>query len=66
MYYFAKANIPRGLDAKELKEKASQFKLDGAAYDSVNSAFEQAKSKAKPTDLILVFGSIFVVAEVLP
>ena len=66
MYYFAKANIPRGLDAKELKEKASQFKLEGAAYDSVNSAFEQAKSIAKPTDLILVFGSIFVVAEVLP
>ena len=64
-YYFAKANIPRGLDASVLKEKAAGFGLNGRAYSSVPNAFKAAKRAAKPADLIVVIGSIFVVAEVL-
>jgi len=64
-YYFAKANIPRGLEAGLLREKAAGFGLHGRAYTSVRNALRAAKRAAKPEDLILVIGSIFVVGEVL-
>lgn len=64
-YYFAKANIPRGLDVALLREKAAGFGLHGRAYSSVRNALKAAKRAAKPADLILVIGSIFVVGEVL-
>ncbi len=64
-YYFAKANIPRGLDATELKESAFESGLHGKAYMTVRKALAAAKSKASPNDLIYVGGSIFVVAEVI-
>lgn len=64
-YYFCKPNIPRGLDAETCKNKANAFGLRGNSYDSVALAFEAAKQNAKKTDLILVGGSTFVVAEVL-
>jgi len=64
-YYFAKADIPRGKPAFELKEQAADFGLKGRSYVSVKNAFKAAKRKAKKDDLIFVGGSIFVVAEVL-
>lgn len=64
-YYFAKANIPRGLDAKELQEKAAVAGLEGKVYTSVKNALRAAKRQATPDDLIYVGGSIFVVAEVV-
>lgn len=64
-YYFAKANIPRGLEAKSLKEEAKKYGLKGKDYSSVRKAFAAAKKKAKADDLIFVGGSIFVVAEVI-
>jgi dihydrofolate synthase / folylpolyglutamate synthase len=64
-YFFAKANIPRGLDAKTLVEQANTIGLRGKAYTSVKNAFRAAKKQSQPEDLILVLGSIFVVAEIL-
>lgn len=64
-YYFAKANIPRGLEASILKENAANYGLKGKAYTSVKNALSAAKRKAQPEDLIFVGGSIFVVAEVI-
>ncbi|MFZ4542701.1 MAG: bifunctional folylpolyglutamate synthase/dihydrofolate synthase [Saprospiraceae bacterium] len=64
-YYFAKANIPRGLDAKVLQQLAAKMKLKGKSYSSVKNAFRAAKKHALPEDMIIVLGSIFVVAEVL-
>jgi dihydrofolate synthase/folylpolyglutamate synthase len=64
-YYFAKANIPRGLEAQILKEKAAAQGLDGRAYSSVKNALKAARRAAAKEDLIVVIGSIFVVAEVL-
>lgn len=64
-YYFAKANIPRGMDAKILSENASQAGLNGKAYRSVRKALAAAKLSAGKKDLIYVGGSIFVVAEVI-
>ncbi len=65
IYYFAKADIPRGLKADLLKVAASKFKLNGKAYSSVKNALKAAKRKATKKDLIYVGGSIFVIAEVI-
>jgi len=65
-YYFAKADIPRGLEAAVLKEKATAVGLHGRAYSSVPNALKAARRAAAAEDMIVVIGSIFVVAEVLP
>lgn len=64
-YYFAKPDIPRGLDANQLKEAAIEFGLTGQAFSSVNAALEAAQVNASIHDFIFVGGSTFVVAEVL-
>lgn len=64
-YYFCKADIPRGLDAKELLDRAWQAGLAGEAYPSVRTALDAARSAARADDLVLVTGSVFVVAEAL-
>ncbi len=65
IYYFCKPNIPRGLEAAILAQKAAQYGLDGKIYNSVSAAYENAKQNAQPTDFIYVGGSTFVVAEIL-
>lgn len=64
-YYFCKADIPRGLDAGKLREQAALFGLRGTVSNSVKEAVEEARGIAGPKDLILVTGSVFVVAEAL-
>ncbi len=64
-YYFAKADIPRGLEATLLREKAATVGLHGRAYTSVKNALRAARRAAMPDDLVVVTGSIFVVAEVV-
>ncbi len=64
-YYFTKANIPRALDEKLLRAKAAAFALHGRSYISVRRALAAARRAAHPEDLIVVIGSIFVVAEVI-
>ncbi|MDA9070011.1 bifunctional folylpolyglutamate synthase/dihydrofolate synthase [Algibacter sp.] len=64
-YYFCKPNIPRGLDAEELKQIFSSYKLKGKAYRSVNEAYNSALNNAKKDDFIYVGGSTFVVAEII-
>lgn len=63
-YYFTQAHIPRALDAKDLQEKASEFSLEGNYFDDVNTALQQALGSSFKNDLIIVCGSIFLVAEV--
>ena len=64
-YYFAKADIPRGLNANLLREKAAYHGLNGRAYPSVNIAYTAAREGTGKDDLVLVTGSVFVVAEVV-
>lgn len=64
-YYFCKPNIPRGLDAVVLKEKASDLNLIGNHYNSVNDALKEAKNQSSIDDLIFIGGSTFVVAEII-
>lgn len=63
-YYFCNAHIERALPGRELQEKASTFDLHGEAFDDVNDAIKAAKGKAAVTDMIMVCGSVFLVAEV--
>ncbi|MEY4927716.1 MAG: hypothetical protein RI894_2152 [Bacteroidota bacterium] len=65
VYYFAKADIPRGLVAEELQREARRFDLIGDTYSSVEAALAGAKSKASARDIIFIGGSCFTVAEVL-
>ncbi len=64
-YYFCRANIPRAMDAFQLKNLAQKKGLNGNVYPSVLSALEVAKTIAQQKDLIIVAGSTFIVAEVL-
>ncbi|WP_367388892.1 folylpolyglutamate synthase/dihydrofolate synthase family protein [Lewinella sp. LCG006] len=64
-YYFAKADIPRGLPASDLQQTAAHFGLKGKTYTSVKNALKAAKRAAAKEDTIFVGGSIFTVAEVL-
>ena len=64
-YYFTKAAIPRALNESLLQQQAASFGLMGQAYPTVTAAFNAAKKQANKDDLILVCGSVFVVAEIL-
>lgn len=65
IYYFAKADIPRGMETEILHSKALEYNLQGFEYPSVSAAYRNALSNANKDDIVIVTGSIFVVAEVL-
>jgi dihydrofolate synthase/folylpolyglutamate synthase len=64
LYYFTQSHIPRALPVKELAEQAAEVRLIGNAFEDVNIALQDAIKNASHNDLILVIGSIFLVAEV--
>lgn len=64
-YYFCKPDIPRGLDAENMKAQAQAHGLTGEAYQSVKDALLSAQKNAGVDDLVFVGGSTFVVAEVV-
>jgi dihydrofolate synthase/folylpolyglutamate synthase len=57
-YYFCNAHI-------ELMEKAKTFELNGVSFDEVNEAIKAARLNAAPEDIIIICGSVFLVAEVV-
>jgi dihydrofolate synthase/folylpolyglutamate synthase len=65
VYYFAKADIPRGMPPEELQLLANSHDLKGNIFPSVKAAYEAALDQAQPEDVIFVGGSIFVVAEII-
>ncbi|WP_037316708.1 folylpolyglutamate synthase/dihydrofolate synthase family protein [Salegentibacter sp. Hel_I_6] len=65
IYYFSKPEVPRGLEAKILKEKAAEFELEGRVYNSISEAYEAALETALDEDLVFVGGSTFTVAEII-
>lgn len=65
IYYFCKANIPRGMDAKLLQENARNFGINGNVYNSVIDAYKNAITNAGKQDVVFVGGSTFTVAEVV-
>lgn len=63
-YYFTRAQIPRALPEAELAAQANALGLQGHAYPSVPEALAEARGRARARDLVVVCGSVFIVAEV--
>ncbi|QES89777.1 bifunctional folylpolyglutamate synthase/dihydrofolate synthase [Rhizosphaericola mali] len=63
-YFYTRAHIPRALDETSLLEEATKIGRPGTAFPDVNTAIEHAKSIASKEDMILVCGSVFLVAEI--
>jgi dihydrofolate synthase / folylpolyglutamate synthase len=64
IYYFTRAQIPRALPEEELLAIAAKIGLNGSTFPEVNKALHAAMAKARPTDMVLVCGSVFLVGEV--
>jgi dihydrofolate synthase/folylpolyglutamate synthase len=64
IFYFSNAHIPRAMPASEVAEKALKIGIQGTIHENVNDAIAAANKNAHPDDLIIVMGSIFLVAEV--
>jgi dihydrofolate synthase/folylpolyglutamate synthase len=62
-YYFTNAHIPRALSHETLQKNAAEFGLEGESFDEVNDALKAARLAAKETDVIIVCGSFFIIAE---
>jgi len=65
IYYFCKPDIPRGLNAEELKQIFINAGFRGDTYRSVKEAYMSAKNNANENDCIYIGGSTFVVAEIV-
>ena len=63
-FYFTKAHNPRALPEDQLQQMAKEFELKGATFDNVNQALKSALDHASSHDIIVVCGSVFVIAEV--
>src|SRR4051794_38948711 len=63
-YYFTKAQTPRALPEEELQAVAATLGLQGAVYTNVNTALQEILTHAHKDDLILICGSVFLIAEV--
>jgi dihydrofolate synthase/folylpolyglutamate synthase len=64
LYYFTQSHIPRALPVHELAAQANTIGLNGSTFEDVNIALDAAIKNANQQDLILVIGSVFLVAEV--
>ncbi|SFQ20875.1 bifunctional folylpolyglutamate synthase/dihydrofolate synthase [Parafilimonas terrae] len=63
-YYFTKAQLPRALNEKMLAGLAAVHGLKGKYFEDVNAALSEAITRADKEDLVLICGSVFLVAEV--
>ena len=63
--YFTQPSVPRRLPVADLVSAAHEMGIDGQGYDTVKEAIEAARKGAAPDDLVLVTGSIFLVADAL-
>jgi dihydrofolate synthase/folylpolyglutamate synthase len=64
-YYFCSPKVVRAKAVDQLFAEANRFGYNGKTYASVSNALHAAKTMASPSDIILVCGSLFVVAEVI-
>ncbi|WP_420150278.1 bifunctional folylpolyglutamate synthase/dihydrofolate synthase, partial [Spirosoma sp.] len=63
VYYFCQAQTPRSLPVDELQIEASRMGRIGEAFVDVNEALTAALQEALPSDLILITGSNYIIAE---
>ncbi|MFY8128641.1 MAG: bifunctional folylpolyglutamate synthase/dihydrofolate synthase [Chitinophagaceae bacterium] len=63
-YYFTNATIERAMPAKDLQILGSQNNLFGNSYNNVDIALKNALKNASDEDVIIICGSIFLIAEI--
>ena len=64
-WYFTQPSVPRRLPVEDLLNSARTIGLNGEAYNNVKEAIAAARNNATDDDLVLVTGSIFLVADAL-
>lgn len=64
-YTYTQPSVPRGLAADQLAEAAAAMNMAGPHFSNVQQALCHVRQKAEKTDLILITGSIFLVADAL-
>lgn len=62
---FSQPSVPRGLPVADLQAAARELGIEGASFPNVKDAIADAQKKAGGKDLVLVTGSIFLVADAL-
>ena len=62
-FYFTNAHIPRAMLKEDLQEKAAAVGLIGDCYETVDEAVNAAKKTAGVSDVIMICGSFFILAE---
>lgn len=63
-WYLGTLGVPRAASASQIAEVLSASDQMINCFDNVTQAFKMASHNAKATDLILVFGSFFTVADI--
>jgi dihydrofolate synthase/folylpolyglutamate synthase len=64
-YYFTSFDSSRAVNEKDLLKIGESLGLSCQAYDRPNLALDAAKIKANPDDLILVFGSFYILEKII-
>ena len=64
-WYFSQPSVPRRKPVDELVRGADAIGIHGEAYANVKDAIRAARAMADPQDLVLVTGSIFLIADAL-
>ena len=65
VWRFSQPSVQRALAVADLQNAAKELGIDGKGFVNVKEAIADARSNANPDDLILVTGSIFLIADVL-
>lgn len=63
-WYVASLSVPRAASSDLMANELSRFTKSINCFDNITQAFKMANLKAESTDLILVFGSFYTVAEI--
>jgi len=64
-YYFTSFDSPRSATEDGLNKFGNHHQLDYKYFDSPELALKSAKIEANPNDLILVFGSFFILEKII-
>ena len=62
---FSQPSVPRQLPVADLQSAARDLGIDGPTFPNVKDAIADAQQKADDQDLVLVTGSIFLIADAL-
>lgn len=62
---FTRSDNPRATSPQDLRKRFQSYKKKSSVSRNVNEAVELAKKEARPQDLILITGSLYVVGEAL-